>query len=150
MKKSLSFILSIVLFCSIFTAAYAQPLTPSEPSNDVVDAEIIYVPLKNRIVFSYGSSNLPNGIILKLTYSDGTEKTETIVRTDYGYYAGEESIIGAVHPAVVSYGFHTETLYINETVGVEYDYFVIPPVRSIIYIILDVIFPFEVIVKPII
>lgn len=132
MKKILSVILSFVLICSLFTAAYAQPLTPSEPSNNIVDAEIISVPLKNRIVFGYGSPESPDGIVLKLTYSDGTEKTETIVRTDKGYFAGEENIIGSVRPAVVSYGFQTETLYVNETVEVEYNYFVIPPILQMI------------------
>lgn len=145
MKKILSLILSIVLICSFFTAAYAQPLTPSEPSNNVVDAEIVSVPLKNRIVFGYGSPESPDGIVLKLTYGDGTEKTAIIIRTDEGFFADKENIIGSVHLDVVSYGFHTETLYVNETIEVEYDYFVIPPFRTILYKILDMIFPFEMI-----
>lgn len=134
MKKLLSGVLSIILICSLFTAAYAQPFTPTDPSTEVVDAKIVYLPLKNKIVFGYGSPALPDGIVLKLTYSDGTEKTETVTRTDDGYFAGKESIIGSVHLTLVSYGFQTETLYVNETIEVEYNYFVIPP---ILYMIRD-------------
>lgn len=134
MKKLLSGVLSIILICSLFTAAYAQTLIPADPSAEVVDAEIVYLPLKNRIVFGYGSPALPDGIVLKLTYSDGTEKTETVINTDKGYFAGKESITGSVRLTVVSYGLQTETLYVNETTEVEYNYFVIPP---ILYMIID-------------
>lgn len=132
MKKLLSGVLSIILICSLFTAAYAQPLTPAEPTKDVVDAEIVHLPLKNKIVFGYGSPALPDGIVLKLTYSDGTKKTETIVRTDEGYFAGNESITSSFHTTVVSYGLQTETLFVNETTKVEYDYFVLPPILQMI------------------
>lgn len=143
MKKLLSGILSIILICNLFTAVYAQQPTPSEPSNDVADAEIVYLPFKNKVVFGYGSPAFPDGIVLKLKYKDGTEKTEAIIRTESGYYAGEEHIFGGVHLGVVSFGKQTETLYINdESVSVKYDYFVIPPLRSAIYKLLDTFFGF--------
>lgn len=109
-----------------------EPDPDPEPVNNVKSAEIVYVPLKNRIVFGYGSSNLP-GIVLKLTYNDGTEKTETIIRKDNGYFAGDENVFGSVDIGVVRYGCQTETLYINdERTSVEYDYFVIPPIFQMI------------------
>ncbi|MBR3780069.1 MAG: hypothetical protein IKK63_02560 [Clostridia bacterium] len=113
---------------------FEKPVDP-EPINNVESAEIVYVPLKNRIVFSAGSPNLPDGIVLKLRYKDGTEKTETVIYNiaEEGYRAGEEKIIGSVRAAVVEYGLLTDTIYINDnTVSVEYDYFV-PPTLSYIF-----------------
>ena len=114
----------------------SYPDTPDpEPENDVESAEIVYVPLKNRIVFSAGSPNLPDGIVLKLRYKDGTEKTETVIYNiaEEGYRAGEEKVIGSVRVEVVEYGLLTDTIYINDnTVSVEYDYFV-PPTLSYIF-----------------
>ncbi len=107
----------------------------SESVNNVESAEIVYVPLKNRLVFSAGSPNLPDGIVLKLKYKDGSEKTETVtynIKEDC-YRAGEETVIGSVRVDVVEYGLLTDTLYINDsTVSVEYDYFV-PPTLSYIF-----------------
>lgn len=136
MKKLLSVILAFVISVLCFVPAFADNDASTEanpePINNVESAEIVYVPLKNRIVFGYGSPNLPDGIVLKLTYKDGTEKTETIVRKDNGYYAGNESVSGAFHTMNVRYGCQAETLFINEAVAVEYDYFVIPPILFII------------------
>ena len=111
-----------------------NPVVP-EPVNNVESAEIVYVPLKNRIVFSAGSPNHPDGIVLKLTYKDGTEKTETVIynAAEGCYRAGEERVIGSVRTEVEEYGLLTDTLYINDnTVSVKYDYFV-PPTLSYIF-----------------
>lgn len=115
-----------------------DPIIPEpdpEPINNVDSAEIVHVPLKNRIVFSAGSPNLPDGIVLKLKYKDGSEKTETVIynAAEGCYRAGEERVIGSVRATVVEYGVLTDTLYINDsTVSVEYDYFV-PPTLSYIF-----------------
>lgn len=114
----------------------SEPYDPEPlPENNVESAEIVYVPLKNRLVFSAGSPNLPDGIVLKLRYKDGTEKAETVIYNieENGYRAGEETVIGSVRAAVVEYGLLTDTLYINDnTVSVKYDYFV-PPTLSYIF-----------------
>lgn len=105
------------------------------PENNVESAEIVYVPLKNRIVFSAGSPESPDGMVLKLTYKDGTEKTETIVEGEEKgeYYAGEERVYGSERATIEEYGLLTDTLYINDnTVSVKYDYFV-PPTLSYIF-----------------
>lgn len=118
---------------------------PTE-TNNIVSAEIIYLPLKNRIVFGVGSPNTPEGIVIKLTYKDGSEKTEKIIRTDNGFSVGEEKIHGTVHVEVVQFGQLREVLYINdESIKVEYNYFVIPPIRYIfseLYSILYLLFRF--------
>ena len=106
-----------------------------EPINNVDSAEIVHVPLKNKIVFSAGSPNSPDGIVLKLKYKDGTEKTETIVWNDEEdeYFAGEETVFGSGRVSVEEYGLLTTTLYINDnTVFVKYDYFV-PPTLNYIF-----------------
>lgn len=123
---------------TITEAAPSYPVIPNPkplPENNVESAEIVYVPLKNRIVFSAGSPNLPDGIVLKLTYKDGTEKTETVIynAAEGCYRAGEERVIGSVRTEVEEYGLLTDTLYINDnTVSAEYDYFV-PPTLSYVF-----------------
>ncbi len=115
-----------------------DPVIPEpdpEPINNVESAEIVHIPLKNRVVFSAGSPNLPDGIVLKLRYKDGSEKTETVIYNiaEEGYRAGEEKVFGSVRAAVEEYGLLTDTLYINDnTVSVKYDYFV-PPTLSYIF-----------------
>ncbi len=136
MKKLISWVVALTLCVGLCLPAFASDNiseTTSEPVNNVKSAEIIHVPLKNRIVFSVGSPKSPDGIVLKLIYNDGTEKTETILRKDFGYFAGDESVFGAVHTADVRYGHQIEKLYINdERTSVEYDYYVFPPILTIL------------------
>lgn len=158
-KKITAIILTFILTFCMFTYAFATtdectpiytaedsdfvdtPTPDPEPENNVESAEIVSIPLKNKIVFSYGSPASPDGIVLKLKFKDGTESTETIRETEYGMLAGRQLIFGGVHLDVVDFGKHTETLYINdESVSVEYDYYVIPPLRSIFYRIFDILF----------
>lgn len=107
--------------------------TSVKPTYNIIDAEIIYVPLKNRIVFSFGSPALPDGIVVKLTYNDGTTKTATIKGNDDGYFANEERVTGSVRAAVVEYGILTDFLFFNDgQIKIEYKYLVIPPFLTII------------------
>ncbi len=107
--------------------------TSVKPTYNIIDAKIIYVPLKNRIVFSFGSPALPDGIVVKLTYNDGTTKTATIKGNDDGYFANEERVTGSVRAAVVEYGILTDFLFFNDgQIKIEYKYLVIPPVLTII------------------
>lgn len=103
----------------------SDPIDPEPlPENNVDSAEIVHIPLKNRIVFSAGSPALPDGIVIKLKYKDGSEKTETVIynAAEGCYRAGEERVIGSVRTTVVEYGLLTDTLYINDnTVSVKYD-----------------------------
>ena len=65
------------------------------PSNgtQLISVDIIYVPLKNRFVFKEGNTEYPDGILLKLTYSDNTEVIEEIKENGYEYYAGNEKVV---------------------------------------------------------
>lgn len=107
--------------------------TSVNPTNNLIDAKIIYVPLKNRIVFSFGSPALPDGIVVKLTYNDGTEKIATIKGSEEGYFADGERVIGNVRASVVEYGILTDFLFFNDgQIKIEYKYLVIPPILTII------------------
>ena len=107
--------------------------TSVKPTYNIIDAQIIYVPLKNRIVFGFGSPALPDGIVVKLTYNDGTTKMATIKRSDKGYFANEERVTGSVRGSVVEYGILTDFLFFNDgQIEIEYKYLVIPPVLTII------------------
>lgn len=112
---------------------FGKSETSVKPTYNIIDAEIIYVPLKNRIVFSFGSPALPDGIVVKLTYNDGTVKTVTIKGSDEGYFANEERVTGSVRASVVEYGLLTDYLFFNDgQIKIEYRYLVIPPILTII------------------
>lgn len=136
MKKLISLVIVLTMCIGLCLHAFATDnITDptSEPINNVKSAKIISVPFKNRIVFGFGSPNSPDGIVLKLIYNDGTEKTETIVQKGVGYFAGDECVFGSARTDEVCFGLQSETLYINdERTSVEYNYYVIPPILSIL------------------
>ncbi|MBQ8943718.1 MAG: hypothetical protein IJ050_04370 [Clostridia bacterium] len=64
---------------------FYSPENPKE-GVDLIGAQIVYVPLKNLIVFGIGESKEPDGIILRLKYSDGTSELAEIENVDDQYY----------------------------------------------------------------
>lgn len=135
------FAVAILIF-AICSPAFALTERSGKAANEatvsVVDAEVIYIPLKNRIVFGYGSPSLPDGIVVRLTYADGSTETATIEKRDDGYFANEEKVTGSVRPAVVEYGVLTDALFFNgDLICVEYKYLVIPPIFSIVKNIIE-------------
>ncbi len=96
-------------------------------------AEIVKVPLKNRIVFSFGSPNTPEGIKLKLTYSNEETIIAKIEKTENGYIVNGEELLDSVRVAVVEYGLLKTYLYLNDgEIQIKYSYFVIPPVFTLL------------------
>lgn len=117
---------------------FGKSTEPSAPDYRVASAKILYVPLKNRIVFGFGSPALPDGIVVKITYKDGTTQNAVIKRTDDGYFANGEKVTGSMRPAVVEYGILTDTLFFNDgQVKIEYKYLVLPPIFTIIKSIIN-------------
>lgn len=115
----------------------SEPSTDPEPSldpeYDVVSAQIVYVPIEKRIIFGFGMPALPDGIIMKLTYSDGSSKAAQVEETDDGYYIDGQRISGGFRTSNVEYGILTTELFLNDgSLKVEYKYLVIPPIFSII------------------
>ena len=86
------------------------------PSNgtQLISVDIIYVPLKNRIVFKNGNPNSPEGIRVKMKYSDGSVVIETVETSEYGYYAGKEAVEVPEEVQVVQYGFLSATLFFGQ------------------------------------
>ncbi|MGN0543189.1 MAG: hypothetical protein ACI4JG_07045 [Acutalibacteraceae bacterium] len=110
-----------------------QSTEPSAPDYKIASAKILYVPLKNHIVFNFGSPALPDGIVVKITYKDGTTQNAVIKRTDDGYFANGEKVTGSMRPAVVEYGILTDTLFFNDgQIKIEYKYLALPPIFTII------------------
>lgn len=100
---------------------------------NVKNAEIVYVPLKNRIVFGTGDPAMPNGIIIKLTYSDGTSKIAAVKKNSEEYHIEGESIECSGRISLVQYGLLTTAIYLNDgQIKMEYKYLVIPPIFTII------------------
>ncbi|MBE6772324.1 MAG: hypothetical protein E7547_09320 [Ruminococcaceae bacterium] len=83
-KKLLSIVLALTLcFCSLTAVAYAEEntedeaLMPTLPPTEEVDISVVYRPLKSLVSYSdYGP--FLDGIVLKITYSDGTSETVAI------------------------------------------------------------------------
>lgn len=129
--RALSLALALILCVCSFTPAFAEAST--DPINELVNAEILYVPLKNRIVFSFGAPALPDGIVLRLTYADGSTQKAVVTKTDDGCFANGERLSGGFNPAVVSYGILTGTLFVGDAqVKIEYKYLAVPPILTII------------------
>lgn len=136
MKKTLKKIMSIILaLISCFTLCSIAFANESESSSDsvyLVDAKIVWVPLKNRIVFSWGMPEKPSGILIKLQYSDGVHTVEKIVENNIGYTIGKESVNTTFRTDNVSYGVNTDFIIIGDIVMVEYKYLVIPPLFGLL------------------
>lgn len=102
--------------------------TASEEKVLLVDAEIIKVPFNKRIVFAQFPKS-PEGITIKLTYSDGTNVTEKVVTAENGYYVNGELLEEAGRTAEVIYGVTSAGYFMNEEkIYISYDYLSLPSV----------------------
>ncbi len=139
-KKIMSVTLALISCFMLCSIAFANEAEPSSDSVYLVDAKIIYVPLKNRIVFSFGSPALPDGIVVKLTYNDGTVKTATIKGSDDGYFANKERVTGSVRAAVVEYGILTDFLFFNDgQIKIEYKYLCLPTISGLFHMLYELL-----------
>ena len=94
MKRVVCILISLIILCGIAAPTFAEENSePVEQKAELIGAEIIYLPIKNRFVFKEGNTEYPDGILLKLTYSDNTEVIEEIKENGYEYYAGNEKVV---------------------------------------------------------
>ena len=124
MKKLFAMILSVLLLCGIVTPAFAAG---EEDAPALTAVQILSVPLKNRIVFSGGDPVGPDGVRVKLTYSDGSAVTCKIVKNARGYFAADEAVDPDVYITVIRYGVLTAGLWFADgTVKATYRYLSLP------------------------
>lgn len=103
--------------------------TPIHKIN-LVSAEIIKIPFSGRITF--GNNTSPEGIIIKLKYSDGSEKIEEIIKCENTYYVADKTV-NFTHSADKEYGLLSAKLIIdNSNIELSYNYFAFPAIISII------------------
>lgn len=101
-------------------------IKPEEPDVYLYEAEIIKIPFNKRMVFGQ-SPKSPEGIEIKLTYSDGTTVTDKIVLLEDEYYINDESVIEAEYAAVEKYGVKNAGYYLNESkLYLSYKYLALP------------------------
>lgn len=94
MKRVVCILISLIILCGIAVPVFAEESSePIEQKAELIGVEIIYLPIKNRFVFKEGNTEYPDGILLKLTYSDNTEVIEEIKENGYEYYAGNEKVV---------------------------------------------------------
>lgn len=153
-KKLLAIVMVLVLcFCSSTLVASAEENTevidgneefmPTLPPCEEVDISVIYRPLKSCVSFAdYGP--FLDGVVLKITYSDGTNETVTIARKDgdsLEYVAGKYNVFTNFFNTteVRSPGINTKKFVIDTYEdGVEYsgkceiDYLYIPSFGELI------------------
>ena len=123
MKKLLALILAALLLCGIITPAFAEDAEPDKP--ELVAAEIVSIPEKNQVVYTGGAPEAPDGIVVKLTFSDGSELTDTIIKEENGSFsvAGIPVLDLDMRPGGNRYGEQEATLYFgSDSVSATYNY----------------------------
>ena len=132
MKKLIALILSaLMIVSSAFICANAEDV----PTQGVrlTKAEIVSVPLKNRVVVLNGAPETPEGIKVKLTYSDGSVKEAVVEKKESGYRAGDENVYPGENILLVQYGILNTNIYfdsqgdtIDEMIYASYRYLSLP------------------------
>ena len=96
-------------------------------------AEIVSVPFKNRVVFLNGAPETPEGIKVKLTYSDGSVKEAGVEKKESGSRAGDEYVYPGENILLVQYGILNTNIYfdsqgdtIDEMIYASYRYLSLP------------------------
>ncbi len=102
---------------------------PDTPSVCLVEAEIIKVPFFKR--FDVGLLPVtPEGITVRLKYSDGTTVTDKIIKTEDGYYVNSEfvEVPNTVNPGI--YWTKSSEIYFvsEEKIKISYEYLVLPSI----------------------
>lgn len=104
---------------------------PEEPDINLSCAEIIKIPFEKRIVFGQLPKS-PEGIEIKLTYSNGTTVTDKITSTENGYYVNGECVITAEYATVEKYGIKNAGYYLNEgKLYLSYKYLALPSLSDL-------------------
>lgn len=120
--KKLCLMLAVVFFITSFMSigVIAQAETEDDfPCGGVVEmleVEILYSPILNRIAFS-GCTSI-EGTVLRITYHDGKTEVVTVEKADDGYRAGDFRVVfpyGSWNEVnVIEYGFVYRTMYITK------------------------------------
>ena len=103
-----------------------KKISSAEPEVQLVGANIVFVPLKNLIVFGSGAPNTPDGIVVLLRFSDGTIRFKTVKEDNYDYTAGEYDV--EQYGWVTNYrtGFLFDEIVINGQFKLIYVYLSLP------------------------
>ncbi len=106
----------------------------------LIAAEILCVPLKNRIVFGKSPSS-PSGIKVKIKYSDNTMETHTVTESEKHIYClGKEILNESSETNRKPYGIkEAEYSLGKEEISLCYKYLAIPSVTDYIYEFLSLI-----------
>ncbi|MBQ6264242.1 MAG: hypothetical protein IJK60_02205 [Clostridia bacterium] len=117
MKKIIAFILSLLTVFSL-SHAFAGAEDAAQPAEVKLESvEIVSVPLKNRIVFLNGAPETPEGIKVRLNYSDKTSAEVVIEKRNGEYFAGKEKVYPGENILIVRYGILPTNLYFGDSEG---------------------------------
>lgn len=116
----------------------AEPDSPDDVIN-IIGMKIAYLPIKNRIVFNNGLPAVPSGIVIELTYSDGSTQNVTVKQGEDGnYYIDDQRVLSDSDASTFSYGFlSTDLILESSDLMVEYWYLSIPSISAILNTIMS-------------
>ena len=117
MKKIIAFILSVLTVFSL-SHAFVGAEDVAQPAEVKLESvEIVSVPPKNRIVFLNGAPETPEGIKVRLNYSDKSSAEAVIEKRNGEYFAGKEKVYPGETILMVRYGILPTHLYFGESEG---------------------------------
>ncbi len=94
MKKYLCLLLTLTMLCGIAAPAFAvETSEPVEQATVLTDAVIVSIPEKNMVVRKYGNPETPDGIWIRLMYSDGSMVLEKVEERNNKFFAGNEEVV---------------------------------------------------------
>lgn len=132
LKKTMSALLVLVSCFLLTSTAFATKFEPPTENVALIEAKIVNIPLKNRIVIGQ-SPKSPESIKIQLTYSDGTVVTDKVTSCEDGYFVNGELIEEAGGPEIIIYGIKSAGHYMNEgEIFLYYNYLALPTISSFI------------------
>lgn len=133
LKKTTSVLLALVSCLLMLSTAFATESEPPTENVTLVEAKIVSIPLKNRIVIGQ-SPKSPESIKIQLTYSDGTVVTDKVVSCEDGYFVNGELVEEAGGPEMMIYGITYAGHYMNEgKIFLYYNYLALPTLSNFFY-----------------
>lgn len=122
-KKILSLILAFAVTLGVCTFAFAENDCDDGdimlPPTEDIEVSVVYAPVTSRIVYNQ-KGPFYDGVILKITYCDGTSEILKVKRTENGYYkAGDFNVDGFLFfleaaGQISNYGIKTPGLHVSK------------------------------------
>ena len=129
MKKVICLLLTLTMLCGIAASAFAEETSDpiaQEQKPELVGAEIVFIPIKNLIVFGNGVPNTPEGIVLLLKYDNGDREFKIITYRDDLFMAGNYYVKQYSWIDIYRVGVLTNKICIDNKFELKYVFLALP------------------------